>query len=80
MTLIVGIKTKESIRFLADRCLSAPGRHPTEDAIKIMILETTDGAALLGLGARPSGSPLHRIDVSLRRRCVACDQGAHAGG
>jgi hypothetical protein len=48
MTLIVTVNGPETIWLCADRRLSYVGRRPRDDARKLMILETTDGAALLG--------------------------------
>jgi hypothetical protein len=59
MTLILAAITRESIWMLADRRLSIAGRRPKDYACKIMILETTDGVALLGyagLGATVLGT------------------------
>ena len=48
MTLILAVNGRETIWLLADRRLSAKGRKPKDDAHKIMILETSDGLAILG--------------------------------
>lgn len=59
MTSIVAITRKDSIWLVADRRLSANGRAVRDDARKIMILETTDGVAILGytgLGATKAGT------------------------
>lgn len=59
MTLVLSINTSESIWMMVDRRLSyGKGRAPRDDARKVMILEGTDGRALLGyagLGATASG-------------------------
>ena len=59
MTLIVTVQTSETIWMLSDRRLSAKGRRHKEDARKMMILETSDGVAMLGyagLGATAAGT------------------------
>lgn len=48
MTLVVTITGAESIWLVADRRLSSSGRKLSDDARKIMTLDTTDGVALLG--------------------------------
>jgi hypothetical protein len=48
MTLIVTITGPETIWALADRRLSREGHVEREDARKLMVLETTDGVAILG--------------------------------
>jgi hypothetical protein len=49
MTLVVAVTTPETIWMLADRRLSYfDGRHPKDDAFKIMLLDTIDAHALLG--------------------------------
>jgi len=59
MTLIVAITRPDTIWFLADRRLSSGGRPLTDDACKMMLLETNDGKAILGysgLGATGLGN------------------------
>ena len=59
MTLVATINTPESIWLLADRRLTYKGRPPKDDAHKVMVLEATDGVALLGyagLGATALGN------------------------
>jgi hypothetical protein len=59
MTLIVAITRPDTIWFLADRRLSSGGRLVTDDACKTMLLETSDGKAILGysgLGATGLGN------------------------
>lgn len=48
MTLVVTVNGPELIWLLADRRLSYEGRPPKDDGRKIMVLETTDGVAILG--------------------------------
>ncbi|MCI0429740.1 MAG: hypothetical protein L0210_04245 [Rhodospirillales bacterium] len=48
MTLVVAVTGSESIWLLADRRLSIGGRPLKDDARKVMFLEATDGAAILG--------------------------------
>ena len=58
MTLVVTINGPETIWLLADRRLSYKVRPPKEDGCKVMVLETTDGVAILGyagLGATALG-------------------------
>ena len=61
MTLIVTVNGRESIWMCADRRLSIAGRPLREDGCKLMILEESDGLALLGyagLGATGVGTEL----------------------
>ena len=48
VTLVVAVTGQESIWMLADRRLSWESRPPRDDACKIMVLNTTDGVAILG--------------------------------
>jgi hypothetical protein len=48
MTNIISVNGPEAIWLLADRRLTRAGKIDKEDARKLMILETTDGIALLG--------------------------------
>ena len=59
MTFVAAVTSRHSIWMVADRRLSRAGRPLIEDARKILVLETTDGLALLGyagLGATPAGT------------------------
>jgi len=58
MTLVVGITNEASIWLLTDRRLSYDDGSHIDDARKLLVLETTDGIALLGydgLGATVLG-------------------------
>jgi len=72
LTLIVAAVGKESIWLLADRRLSNKGRALRDDAFKILSLEATDGAALLGytgLGMTAAGTePSDWMCAVLRER------------
>lgn len=48
MTLIVSVNGPETVWLLADRRLSRGTTVHSEDARKILLLETTDGVAILG--------------------------------
>ena len=49
MTLVLSVQGRETIWLLADRRISyEDGRPPKDDARKIMLLEATDGDAILG--------------------------------
>jgi len=78
MTLLVALTTPESIWMLADRRLSRGGKPVKEDARKLMILETTDGPALLGyvgLGATELGTePVDWMNNVLRGRNLPLEQ------
>jgi len=59
MTLVVTVNGPETIWLLADRRLSRGGQPWREDARKVMLLEPTDGVAILGyagLGATALGT------------------------
>ena len=59
MTLVVAVTGSKSIWLLTDRRLSFPSRAAKDDARKMLLLETTDGTALLGyagLGATALGT------------------------
>jgi hypothetical protein len=72
MTLVLTINGSESIWLLADRRLSSKDGTLRDDARKAMILETTDGAAILGytgLGATARGTePADWMSAVLRGR------------
>ena len=72
MTLIVTVNGPETIWLLADRRLSSRGHKPRDDARKVMILNTSDGVAVLGyagLGATAAGSePADWMSSVLRGR------------
>lgn len=63
---------------LADRRLSYPDRDPIDDACKIMLLDTTDGIAILGyagLGATVGGTqPAEWMSAVLRGRKLPLEQ------
>jgi hypothetical protein len=61
VTLIVTVNGPETLWMLADRRLSSVGRAPSDDACKIIQLQTNDGVALLGyagLGSTASGTEI----------------------
>jgi hypothetical protein len=72
MTNIMSINGPEAIWLVADRRLTRVGKIVKEDARKLMILETTDGIALLGytgLGATGLGNePADWMSAVLRSR------------
>ena len=72
MTLVLSGQTRGSLWVVADRRLSWRGRPPTDDAVKIACVETTDGIAIIsyaGLGATALGSqPSDWIVRTLRGR------------
>lgn len=78
MTLIVTVNGRESIWLLADRRLSFKARAPRDNARKVMILECTDGVAILGyagLGATALGTePADWMSAVLRGRKLPLEQ------
>jgi hypothetical protein len=78
VTLVLTVNGYESIWMLADRRLSSKARVVKEDARKMMILETTDGTAILGyagLGATAHGTePSDRMSSVLRGRNFSLEQ------
>jgi hypothetical protein len=79
MTLIVTVNGPGTIWLCADRRLSYVGRRPRDDARKLMMLETTDGAALLGyagLGATAlvETEPSDWMSAALRGRNLPLEQ------
>jgi hypothetical protein len=60
MTLVLSVYSRDSLWLVADRRLSCAGRRPpSDDAVKVMNLETTDGVGLLayaGPGATSKGA------------------------
>lgn len=78
LTLIVTVNGPDTIWLLADRRLSAPGRRPKDDACKALILETSDGCAILGyagLGATIRGTePATWMSSVLRGRNMPLEQ------
>lgn len=80
MTMILTVNGPESIWLMADRRLSYAntGALVTDDARKIMILETTDGVAVLGyagLGRTAAGTePADWMSACLRGRNLPLEQ------
>ncbi len=78
MTFIAAITSRHTIWLVADRRLSYRGRHPKDDARKILFLETTDGVAILGyagLGATGLGTePSDWMGRVLRGRNLPLEQ------
>jgi hypothetical protein len=59
VTLVLTVNGPETLWMVADRRLSYDGRPPSDFARKVMVLETTDGLAILGyagLGATAQGN------------------------
>jgi hypothetical protein len=48
MTLVVSAHSRDTLWMLTDRRLYSPGRKPVDNGVKVMVLETVDGIALLG--------------------------------
>jgi hypothetical protein len=78
MTLVLSVQATNAIFMVADCRLSAPGRKPFDSACKMMVLETSDGVALLGyaglgstaVGTQPStwmSRVIRGVDVPLER-------------
>jgi hypothetical protein len=82
VTLILTVNGPESSWLLADRRLSCKGRSPKDDARKVMLLETTDGVAILGyagLGATARGTePGDWMSAVLRGRNFPLEQSLEA--
>jgi hypothetical protein len=78
MTFIAALTGKESIWVLADRRISYAGGRSTDDARKILILETVDAKAILGyagLGATAAGTePADWMNAVLRGRNQTLEQ------
>ncbi|HEY7229166.1 MAG TPA: hypothetical protein VH558_02220 [Pseudolabrys sp.] len=79
MTLIVSVQGPDTIWMLADRRLTYnTGRSPRDDARKMLLLEATDGVAILGyagLGATMLGTePSDWMGALLRGRRCALEQ------
>jgi hypothetical protein len=78
MTLVLTVTGGESIWLLADRRLSYAGRAPKDDARKVMVLDTTDGTAILGyagLGATALGTqPADWMSAVLRGQNLPLEQ------
>jgi len=78
VTLVLTVGSPESIWLIADRRLSYKGWTPKDDARKIMLLETTDGVAILGyagLGATARGTePADWMSAILRTRNLPLEQ------
>lgn len=73
VTLVLSIRSRDSMWLVVDRRLSYGGRRrPIDDAVKVMNLETTDGQGLLayaGLGATSLGTqPSEWMSAILRGR------------
>ena len=62
MTLVVAVTGEKSIWMSTDRRLSFRHRKPKDDARKLLILETTDGVAMLGYAGL--GSTARRTEPS----------------
>jgi hypothetical protein len=77
MTLILTVSGRESIWMLGDRRLSSKGRAPKDDGRKLMLLDTTDGTAILGyagLGATAFGTePADWMAAVLRGRNLSLE-------
>jgi hypothetical protein len=78
MTLVVTVNGPGSIWLVADRRLSSKGKPPTDEGVKLMMLETTDGVSILGyagLGATALGTqPAAWMSAVLRGRNVPLEQ------
>jgi len=78
VTLVLTINGPDSIWVLADRRLSWKARPPKDNARKVMLLETTDGVAILGyagLGATAIGTePADWMSAVLRSRNLSLEQ------
>lgn len=78
MTLIVTINGPDTIWILADRRLSFAHQAPRDDARKMMVLDTTDGVALLGYAGlgRTAGrtEPADWMNRVLRGRDLPMEQ------
>jgi hypothetical protein len=78
LTLVLTINGPDTIWMLTDRRISFADRPPKDDGRKMMILETTDGIALLGyagLGLTEGGTePTDWMSAVLRGRNVPLEQ------
>lgn len=78
MTLVLTINGPDTIWMLADRRISFANRPPRDDGRKMMILETTDGVAILGyagLGSTAGGTePADWMSAVLRGRNIPLEQ------
>jgi hypothetical protein len=78
VTFILSVNSRETIWLLADRQLSYKGKPPKGDGRKIMLLDTTDGVAILGyagLGATARGTePADWMGAVLRGRKFPLEQ------
>lgn len=78
MTLIVTVNGSKTIWLLADRRLTRRGRSPQDDARKLLLLDATDGIAMLGyagLGATALGTePADWMRAVLRGRHLPVEQ------
>ncbi len=72
VTLVLSVHSRDSLWLVVDRRLSRSGGRPRDDAVKVMVLERTDGVGLLGyagLGATPKGTqPSEWMSAVLRGR------------
>ncbi len=77
MTLVVSINGPDTIWLMADRRLSSPGKRPKDDGIKVMLVEATDGKAILGysgVGATARGTqPADWMAAVLRGRKLSLE-------
>jgi hypothetical protein len=78
VTLVLTINGPDTIWMLADRRISFANRPPKDDSRKMMMLETTDGVAMLGyagLGSTAGGTePADWMSAVLRGRNVPLEQ------
>ena len=78
MTLLITLNGPESVWLMADRRITKSGIVISDSARKLMLLETTDGVAILGytgLGATRSGTePADWMSAVLRGRNAPLEQ------
>lgn len=82
MTLVVTVYGKETTWMLADCRISFADRLPKDDAVKMMSLETRDGAAMIsyaGLGLTAAGTePSEWMSAVLRGRNLLMEESLNA--